>query len=1146
MALTWVTPPGSLANFLIGYPSEIHVLATDALNPGTSLTYTVISGTLPPGMTMDATGYISGTPEYSTASNNLFTKLPYAFVVRASDGAGNILDGGFTIIISNTFNNNFYWVTPAGSLGTIPNGEFYSLPLQAIDVHNRTVTYSFISGELPPGMQVVATGSLQGVPTLTSATQVNDSQNFRFTIRATNANGNISDQAFDITVTNVFGPVIEPATSFLGSFFDGSYYKQQLSVNELNTNVNINWSLVQGELPVGLTLDSNGLISGYIHPVQIIGSYGPANYDSYVVDPASNTITQRALYDGGPYEFNQVNQNLAYNFTIQAFDGANYDIQSYTINIISRGGFTADSTVTVDNDLISIDSTNIYAPVLLNTSKNLPVARQDSYYAFKFDGIDFQDDTLTYNIANVTGTYDSYVTGIDEGFDYAPFDSFTGGAGTSNLPGVILDAQSGWLYGKVSPQNTSIQTYTFGVYVSKVRNTVVWTSPTVFFNFSVLGDVNNVVKWITPSDLGTINNGATSELYLEAKSVLNKPLMYRLYDGAGVSCHLPQGLKLLPSGEISGRVSFELFTVDNYQTTFDKNSMSFDRKYEFTVIAETDDGTAESIQQFSLTVSEVDKKPYENLYLKAMPALDQRKIYTSVISDPEIFNPALIYRPTDPYYGVKTDIEMLFMSGLNPSSLNQYETAMIRNHYTKRYNFGDIKTAVVLDDNFKVKYEVVYIDLIDPEEDANGNGPPLEIDQNGLTIYPNTSADMVQRIASGLGYNDQSTLPTWMTSNQPDPTNASKFKTPLGYTKAVVMAYTKPGASSLIAYRLRNTGINFNRIEFAVNRYQLDNYYSTYYDINSGNYVRMPQTTFDNQAVNNIGQIIATVDYGVTVPFSEINGRPVDYINANGGIDGSTAYRNGERLIFVKQENFRQNLPYSGWVDYTGVYLGDDVTTSAVEGYDDTPYDPYHVVPGYLEKNQNIASATVIATQSNAAANNLTVDSTEGLVVGTGIVFTGVMFGGLVNGTTYYIASVVDHTHITLSTTGDLKNIVAFPNAAGQMIGKNYVNQRGGVWQINIIDGIVNLQFVQEIDVNQRIRITKGSTYSGSIVYYSLDLSPGQSAPFYTIYNVKPTSTSTRTTFNGDTTRFFNYRDQYYKPGSQDKYVEFPQIGVFN
>jgi len=1167
MALTWVTPPGSLANFLIGSPSEVYILATDDTNPGIHLTYSVISGELPAGMTMTAQGHITGTPEYSTASNNQFTTLPYAFIVRALDDQGNKVDGSFTITITNTFTQNFYWVTPPGTLGTVPNGQFYSLQLKAVDVHNRAVTYSFLSGELPPGMQVLSTGSLQGVPTLITATKVNASQNFRFTIRATNANGNISDQAFDISVTNVFGPIIKPSSSnatepyFLGASFDGQYYSLQLSVNELNPNAVITWTITDGELPKGLTLDSNGLISGYIQPLELIGEWGPANYDSYTTDPESGAVKDRSAYDRGPYQFNQVNQNLSRTFTVEAYDGANYDVQTYNITVLSRSGFTADSTITVDNNTIPVSANDVYSPILLNTAKNLPVARQDSYYAYKFDGVDFQGDTITYNISNVEGTYDSFMSGSDEGFDYAPFDSYTGGRGRSNLPGLILDSQSGWLYGKVGPQATSIQNYTFGVYVSKTRglddqhHPKEYSSVPIFFTLSVLGDVNNVVKWITPTNLGTIYNGTISELHLEAKSVVNKPLTYRLYDGAGVPCHLPQGLKLLPSGEISGRVSFELFNVDDYTTTFDKNKMMFDRKYDFTVIAETVDGTAESIQIFSLVVTEADQAPYENLYLQAMPDLDQRKIYNSVINDPEIFSPALIYRPTDPNFGLCKNIKTLFLSGLSASSMDEYETAMIHNHYTKTYNFGEIKTAVVLDDNYNVKYEVVYIDLTEPNETVDGRSTPLEIDLTGSvvttptgskTVYPNTSINMIERLAAGLGFEDQSSLPPWMTSNQVDPTNTGKFKTPLGFTKAVVMAYTKPGAANLIAYRLKNTGINFNRIEFMVNRYQLDNYYSTYYQPSTGTYIRTKETTFDNLAVNNIGTIVAQVEYGVTVPFSEINGRPFDYINSQGGIDGSQSWRNGDTLIFIKQENYRENLPYAGWINYTNAYIGDNVTTNVKEGYGSTPYDAYYIVPGFGEKSQNLASATVIATRATASNNYLTLESTDGLIVGTGINFTGIMFAGLVEGTTYYIASIVDNKYITLSTTGDLRNIVALTNSSGEMIGKNCVNKRGGVWQINIIDGVVNLQFLKEVDVNQRIRVLKGRTYSGAIVYYSLNLSPGQSVPYYQVYHLQPTSKVTKTTFNDSTTRFFNYRDQYYTPGSEDKYVEFPQIGVFN
>ena len=84
---------------------------------------------------------------------------------------------------------------------------------------------------------------------------------------------------------------------------------------------------------------------------------------------------------------------------------------------------------------------------------------------------------------------------------------------------------------------------------------------------------------------------------------------------------------------------------------------------------------------------------------------------------------------------------------------------------------------------------------------ANGS---LSSSQVGQAIY-----------CMKLAYQDQSSLPSWMTSNQPS-SATGKFNPPLGFTKAVVMAYTVPGAGKLIAYRLKNSGINFNNIKFTV------------------------------------------------------------------------------------------------------------------------------------------------------------------------------------------------------------------------------------------------------------------------------------------------------------------------------------------
>lgn len=1179
--LSWVTPQGTVASMVIGVPTAITLLAANASNNGAVLSYRIISGELPPGITINTNGVISGTPSYTTSSDNYFVTRESAFIVRVTSSDGVALDGSFKIIAVNGINGDFNWVTPAGNLGTVPDGAFYSLQLEAYDAQGNPVSYSFISGELPGGMQLLTTGYLQGVPTLLSTITVDSSQTFKFTARATNSLGHINDRAFSITVTSVYSPIIQPYAErnfYLGSFFDGAYFTQQLNVIELNPNVVIKWSIINGTLPGGVTLSSNGLLSGYIQPLQLIGKFGPSGFDG---DAVVNEGPLRQEYDYAPYDFNQLNQSLSYNFTVQAYDGSNYDLQTYVISVVSRSGYTADSTVLINDTYLTVDSLNVYSPAILNASIVLPTARQNSYYAFKFEGYDFQGDELTYSISNTAGTFDAYVSVADEGFDYAPFDSASGADSvTNNLPGLVLDPATGWLYGKLNPQNTSYEIYTFGVQASKIREGRTYKSAPIFFTLPVLGDVNNLIQWISPANLGVIDNGAISELAVTAKSLAGRTdLTYRLYDKIGVPIRLPQGLTLLPSGNISGRVTFEATDIDQYATTFDGTKLTLDRVYNFTVVVSTSDNTAAAVQEFTLKLNIVDQVPHEELHLKAMTAHDQRKIYSSVISDPDIFANELIYRSDDPWFGANKDLSMLFVPGLTPSQLDQYQAAIVKNHYTKMYNFGEIKSAVVLDKFYNVKYEVVYIDMLDPSENASGKGAPLSIDlteqitnpyidaagEEYRVVYPNSSSNMLKRLVDGIGYADQSTLPEWMTSNQPDPANPTKFKTPLGFTKAVVIAYTKPGTSKLIAYRLRNAGINFNNIEFTVDRYLVDSYYSSNFDTTTQTYITGRETTFDYLPNNNIGTLVASVNYGLTVPFSSINGKTVEAIRSLGGIDGSMNFKNGETLIFVRQENFMNPGPYDGWAAYTDAWIGNNTLTPAIEGYDSGSYDKFTVVPGFLEKTQG----TIFISKTDSSNNQLSVDRVDSLTVGAPIYFQGAVLGGLTpydgtNATIYYIRSIIQEPYlvniggilqtaylnfITLSDNTDLSNFVTLTNSSGSdqgMAGYLYTNQRGGVWQINIVDSFVNLVPLTEVSVNQRVRVLNGSTYGGAILYYSNILYVGQTVPYYEVYQYTPNLSRKRTTFNGDSTKFFNYRDQYYTPNVHDKYVKFPQFGVFN
>ena len=137
--ISWITNPGVLDNILIGIPANLQITAIDSAHSGT-IHYTLISGSLPTGLTLGSDGSITGTPTYSSPSNNYFKSADYKFIVRARANNGTVVDGAFTIIITNTVNGDFAWATPAGSLGTVPNGEFYSFRLLAQSTNNDTIT----------------------------------------------------------------------------------------------------------------------------------------------------------------------------------------------------------------------------------------------------------------------------------------------------------------------------------------------------------------------------------------------------------------------------------------------------------------------------------------------------------------------------------------------------------------------------------------------------------------------------------------------------------------------------------------------------------------------------------------------------------------------------------------------------------------------------------------------------------------------------------------------------------------------------------------------------------------------------------------------------------------------------------------------
>lgn len=178
----WTTT--SPVGYMLGsVATSVTFLATDT--EGSDIDYTVVSGTLPVGLSLDSeTGVLSGT--YSGSASAGDTNV---VTIRATDAGGNFLDRAFTF----TANVPPVWVTTAGALAdgmeTLP----YSVQLSTTDL--TSVTYTLQSGSLPTGLTLSSAGLISG--NMPSGVGVVSS----FTVRATDSLGAYVDRAFTITST---------------------------------------------------------------------------------------------------------------------------------------------------------------------------------------------------------------------------------------------------------------------------------------------------------------------------------------------------------------------------------------------------------------------------------------------------------------------------------------------------------------------------------------------------------------------------------------------------------------------------------------------------------------------------------------------------------------------------------------------------------------------------------------------------------------------------------------------------------------------------------------------------------------------------------------------------------------------------------
>jgi hypothetical protein len=1069
------------------------------------------------------------------------------------------------------------WKTKAGKLGTIKEQEFADILLLAQDSDQNPLEFRVISGSVPPGMRVTSTGIFQGIPQILGANSSGTATS-TFTVRATTPQGVIADRTFSMAITNQTTLSIFPRVTSLGIFDDGKYFSRQFTTLPERPGTQLRWSIVSGELPldirtgVPITLSKDGLLSGNIARL-IDASRGTPGYD---VEPDERF----------PYDFAPTSTNKVYAFQIQVSDGVAYDIVTCYINVISRSSYTADSLqYSADNSLLTTDSDNKYVPVIITDLTTIPVLQAGNNFSFKFLAIDPSNDAISWS-------------GV-------------------SLPGNLsLNPVTGWLTGVMPAQTEVSKIYSFGIQAFK-RDDPRYLSGILSVQVTVLKDANNYVTWSSAAKLGTIINGTVSDLAVVAVSNANKQLVYTKLNLP--SSKLPQGLRLMPDGNISGRASFQFFRLDgnssnitvdsttgvevgmtvegsgvasgskvlsvvsqnqiqvtpaiyvsegnqitfidllttnnivttvtslSSSTSIDNDTTTFDSTYTFTASVQATDQSVSAVKEFTIFVDNYNRAPYENVYLKALPLVEQRQLFLSIVNNQEIFPPELIYRATDPWFGRSKDMRMLFLPGLTSASLETLASAVNNNHYNKRINFGNVRTARALDNNSNTIYEVVYIQVEDPQ-----SGVALSLDPvisnfytyNGesyYTLYPNSFGNMEYRLASGVGFTNKGALPRWMTSQQEN-------GRVLGLTRGVVLAYTVPGASKLIAYRIANNNINFNNIDFVADRYQLDNSMSDNFNLSTNTFDQGRETIFDGAARVISDLVYATVLEDTDTNLVTLDPQSVKYDPASPvpvTLSRNVGY--GWRVRKFKVSNRSQ---VSDSVTITGAVVGNLLILNqavSLRAGDSIVIDGAAAV--------TYATSTQFdSIDGQYMSRVLDIDRISSYSVGDTILFT---IQESRAGTSNDGWNQVEWVEISglLAITGPNDNnpltiaapyYTQVPGYTEKENNPGEINQRAGIWRITVdLSGIIKLVFVQEVMLGQTVRVIGGTSFPGSFLLYDPVLYEGANTYKYTPQVVVQNTSKLHTTFDNNGTRYFSNKDIYAVPEAGDRYIKWGKTNVY-
>ena len=868
----WLTKAG-----LLGTVTERVASVVPFTVSGSETTFTLLSGALPNGLVLKVettatftatTGFIVGNPM------NVPTTITSEFVIRARNDSG-IADRTFTLdTIGSTLP---LWVTPAGFLPIGTSGECFGVNKHIVDYQmyalpnvlyeNMKMRYYIADndGTIPRGLRLTEDGRIIGTIDENTVTEE---------YGAASSAGYDTEQydnyPYDSAV--IIGDIptrpklLKKVYKFYVTATDGyersrkEFKIQVLDHNSLRddtTYISADQLCFQAGdsylfVPTWLSPSNLGIRRANNYQIIDLKTYDPHpeigittwEWDSVTVNPEIKVVADTRA-NTGPEGVTVTVRGVVdtYELLPGAFIGDLYRVSSENTSYVFDG-----------SDWIEADFYPKYNRAGTSTVhlKNLTSLPQLGHQ-FKLDSyVPFATNTTTYTITAVTGTIASCQLGFRhnerlEG-DVVIYDTFLLddipdnsvfyiGSSSKKPIGFNINPETGDLYGQIPYIPAYSIDYKFTIRMVKQDfKTGDLAKLDRVFQLRLQGSIDTDLAWLSTSTVGSIRAGLQSELYISAEHEDHPEvdIQYKLTGGT-----LPRGLEFKRDGSIAGKIPYGGLTdFDGGDLIIDKDVTKIDRAFTFTAEASNSYRLATIDQEFTILINDEDRTPYSSVYLRPFMNRDRRKSYRSFINSTNIFGQDILYRPADPAFGLQKEIKMTIEYGLERLNLAEYIIGLQYYFYNKRFYFGAAKTLPAEDEAGNYVYDIVYLDVIDSQINSAGKSPDsvsFLINSELVDLYSDSTVNWRNSLESIPIYGnviktDEYLRPRFMRTLQ------STTGAPLGFIKAVPIAYVNPGEGAAVVRKIKLSGFDFKIMDFEVDRLIIDQTF----DYSGDKYLKFP------------------------------------------------------------------------------------------------------------------------------------------------------------------------------------------------------------------------------------------------------------------------------------------------------------------